>query len=359
MADTQSKLISICIPTYNRVNYLEETLRSILPQVGPEIELWVSDNCSTDGTKEMIERYQQTYPVIRYSRNDTNLGFDRNLLRCLELASGEYVWFFGSDDVLCEGAVDAVRQRIRGAHSRPTLVYLNYDITDNAGKLLVASKIDCQRDREFTRARECLEELGLNLGFMSALVLRRERCLGVASTAEFIGSEWIHLHLVLCCLFAGGTTQYVGQPSLRARRSLSFDNDLTQVFVEKVDHILWDAHRRGYPWLTIFRAMNHTVREYYARFVLAWRCDAPEVLRRSFPVMLRIGWKYPWFWMLIVPLRFTPRRLAVALRNEVRSFRAWRNARLLRQLEKSTRSSGDSRNPSVPARAVVNGRRGL
>jgi abequosyltransferase len=347
------KLISICIPTYNRVNYLEETLRSILPQIGADIELLISDNCSTDGTKAMVARYQQTFRTLQYFRNERNLGFDGNVLRCLELASGEYVWFFGSDDVLRERAIKTVRERILGSCPRPTLVFLNYGIIENNGRLLVHRKILNQRDKEFTSARECLERLGLNLGFLSALVLRRERCLAVASTPEFVGSEWIHLHLVLCCLLAGGTTQYIGQPLVLARRSLTFDNDLTQVFVEKVDHILRDAYRRGYPWFVIYRVMNRTVREQYARFMLAWRSGARGDLEPLFPVLLRTCWMYPWFWLLIVPFRFMPRSLALALRGRLRLLRARRNDRLSRRLEQDPERQANWPSTSVEQQSRV------
>ncbi len=333
MGAAPNRLISICIPTYNRARYLGETLASVLPQLGPDIDLVVSDNCSTDHTREIVARYQRCWPALWYFSNHANLGFDRNVLRCLELASGEYIWFLGSDDRLKEGAVEAVRQRIIEAPTRPTLVYVNHEVTDNAGQLLVASKVGDVRDREFTSAGECLDRLGLNLGFLSALVLRRERCAQVASIAEFVGSEWIHLHVVLSCLVGGGPIEYIGRPLVRARRSVTFDNDLTKVFVEQVDRILWHAQRNGYPWLTIYRAMNRIVREQYARFALAWRCDDPEQLRRAFPILRRTCWKYPWFWLLVLPLRYAPPPFLRALRVGLRRLRGWRSARLARHLE--------------------------
>ncbi len=341
MTEPAQKLISICIPTFNRANYLKETLESILPQLGPDIEVVVSDNGSTDDTKSIVLEYQQKNPDIRYFSNDANLGFDRNLLRCLEHASGEYVWFFGSDDVLNEGGVETVRRRILDASARPALVYLNHDVVDNRGELLIRSQVGCEKDREFPSAPKCLEFLRLNLGFLSALVVRQEPSAQVASAAEFVGSEWLHLHLVLCSLLAGGSVQYVGRPSVRARRSLSFANDLTKVFVGQVDRIFWDAHRRGYPWLTVYRTMNGIVKSQYARIALAWRCDDAEQLRRSYPVLRGTCWKYPWFWLLIVPLRYTPRWLAVAFRNRLRALRTWRNSRLSPQtIPTGTRKAG-------------------
>lgn len=318
------KLISFCIPTYNRAQYLRETLACILPQLGPDVEVVISDNASTDETWEVVELYQRKFPGIRYISNKTNLGYDRNLLSCLEHASGEYVWFFGSDDLLDEDGIETVRRRILQSPKRPALVYLNYQVVDNEGQLLVPDPIGCQRDREFSSAAKCVEWLGWNLGYMSALVLRRDLCLPFARTGAFVGSGWIHLHLVLSSLLAGGSVQYIGSPLVRARRSVSLDYDLTERFVEQADRVFWDAYRSGYPWLTIYRARNRTVRGQYLRFVLAWRCDAPDQLVRSFPVLLRTCWMYPWFWLLLVPLRFLPRSLAVWLRAKGQTLRARR-----------------------------------
>jgi abequosyltransferase len=318
------KLISFCIPTYNRAQYLRETLACILPQLGPDVEVVISDNASTDGTPEVVDKFQRRFSEIRYFSNGANLGFDRNLLNCLEHASGEYVWFFGSDDLLDGDGVETVRHRILQSPKRPALVYLNHQVVDNEGHLLIPDQIGCQRDQEFSSAAKCVEWLGSNLGYMSALVLRRDLCLPFARTGAFVGSGWIHLHLVLSCLLVDGSVQYIGSSLVRARRSISPDYDLTKCFVEQADRVFWDARRSGYPWLTIYRARNRTVREQYLRFVLAWRCDAPDQLVRSFPVLLRTCWMYPWFWLLLVPLRFLPRWLAVWLRAKGQTLRARR-----------------------------------
>lgn len=318
------KLISICIPTWNRATYLQNTLTSIAPQLGPDVEVVVSDNASDDGTREVVSRYQQKFSEIRYVSNDANLGFDRNLLNSLEHASGEYVWFFGSDDLLDENGVEIVRRRILQSRRRPALVYVNHQVVDTHGRLLIPDEIGCRRDREFSSAAKCVMWLSAYLGYMSALVLRRDLCLPFARNGEAVGSRWVHLHLVLNSLLVDSSVQYIGSPLVRARRNSSLDYDLTECFVEQADRVFWDAHRHGYPWFAIYRARNRTVREQYLRFVMAWRCDAPDQLVRSFPVLLRTCWMYPWFWLLLVPLRFVPRVLAVWVRGKARVLRAWR-----------------------------------
>lgn len=113
--ENQSKnkpLLSVCIPTYNRAERLAEALNCIAPQIEEiaadgEVELVISDNASPDATPDVVRAAQAKYPgVIRYSRNDSNIGFTGNLSRlCDELACGEYCWLIGDDDLVVEGGI--------------------------------------------------------------------------------------------------------------------------------------------------------------------------------------------------------------------------------------------------------------
>ena len=103
--------LSICIPTYNRENYLSQLLESIVIQAPNDgsIEICVSDNASTDNTEAMIRHYRNQFNYIVYHCNDTNLGADKNYLKCVALASGEYCWLMGSDDQLITGAIKSFK----------------------------------------------------------------------------------------------------------------------------------------------------------------------------------------------------------------------------------------------------------
>lgn len=87
-------LVSICIPTRNRSKYLAMVLDSIVSQVEfyatDEIEIVVSDNCSTDDTQEICSCYIKQFPAkIFYYRTDRNIGFD-NFRKVLSLARGVF-----------------------------------------------------------------------------------------------------------------------------------------------------------------------------------------------------------------------------------------------------------------------------
>lgn len=70
-------ILSICIPTFNRASYLRKSLDSIVSQEmihSGEIEVVISDNCSTDETNSIGIQYSKQFPNIKYYRNETNYG---------------------------------------------------------------------------------------------------------------------------------------------------------------------------------------------------------------------------------------------------------------------------------------------
>jgi len=93
--------VSICIPQYNRIKYLLQSLEIISRQDYPNIEVVVSDDCSTDETREQITKLVPLYKFpILYHRNSRNLGYDANYRKSIELATGDYCLVIGNDDTL-------------------------------------------------------------------------------------------------------------------------------------------------------------------------------------------------------------------------------------------------------------------
>jgi len=95
--------LSICIPTYNRIECLNNCLNSILIAKNNnnnfDFEVCVSDNCSKANVKNLIEKYSSSLDII-FNENSNNLGLGVNILKAVSLAKGEYVWILGNDDLL-------------------------------------------------------------------------------------------------------------------------------------------------------------------------------------------------------------------------------------------------------------------
>ena len=91
---TRQPLLSICIPTYNRAPFLKKTLESITTaeifKNTNDVEIVISDNCSTDDTQDICSHFIQQFPhKIHYSKTEENIGGDRNFYRVLSLARGK------------------------------------------------------------------------------------------------------------------------------------------------------------------------------------------------------------------------------------------------------------------------------
>ena len=109
---TPSPLLSICLPTYNRSHWLRASLNYSAPQaqaMGGLVEIIISDNVSTDKTPQVVAEFQERYPCIRYSRNETNISGNPNMVHCVrDLARGAFIWVLGDDDFILEGTVAKV-----------------------------------------------------------------------------------------------------------------------------------------------------------------------------------------------------------------------------------------------------------
>ena len=99
-------LVTIAIPTYNRAgNYLPQALASAINQTYANIEIIVSDNCSTDNTESVVKRFRDKR--IRYIRQQKNIGSYNNSNFCLEQANGEYFLLLFDDDQVDSEFVEA------------------------------------------------------------------------------------------------------------------------------------------------------------------------------------------------------------------------------------------------------------
>lgn len=98
----KNALLCICIPIYNRLNYLDRMLSRFLEDkdlFDDTINLIVSDNCSQEDLQSCCKFYQDQGLNLLYHRNEENLGSNGNFLWCFENAVGKYIWLLGSDDI--------------------------------------------------------------------------------------------------------------------------------------------------------------------------------------------------------------------------------------------------------------------
>ena len=109
MANKTIPAISIVIPMYNTEKYIGECLDSILAQTFQDFEVIIADNCSTDNSTKVVERYlkkRSQIQLVRTKFHADGAGIPRNT--AIGLSRGEYIFFMDSDDAIVEDALEKI-----------------------------------------------------------------------------------------------------------------------------------------------------------------------------------------------------------------------------------------------------------
>jgi glycosyltransferase involved in cell wall biosynthesis len=96
---TQNPLVSIALCTYNGAAFLNSQLESILQQTYTPIELIIVDDASTDDTCKIVTGYADKDNRIKFYKNETNLGYNKNFEKAIRLAAAEYIAISDQDDI--------------------------------------------------------------------------------------------------------------------------------------------------------------------------------------------------------------------------------------------------------------------
>ena len=200
--------VSICIPQYNRIQYLLKSLFIIERQTYPDIEIVISDDCSTDDTVEQIallsKRYR--YPII-FDKNEKNLGYDRNYRKCIEMATGEYAFVIGNDDSIYgeESIKDLVN--FLNSNNHPDIGFCNM-VEERTGNTLIRRALG-------TRVIGSGPEVALRnyscFSFVGGLIYRRSSFMKY-NTDKYDGSIYSQMYLGVYMISMGATLFSIDSP---------------------------------------------------------------------------------------------------------------------------------------------------
>ena len=137
-------LVSIITPTYNSLQFIADTIQSILNQTYTNWELLITDDCSTDGTWELLQKYQNQDDRIKIFRLEKNSGSGVARNNSIKNAQGRFIAFCDSDD---QWLPDKLSKQIFFMKKKDcALSYSSYKVIDefgnNQGQVLSKEKVD-------------------------------------------------------------------------------------------------------------------------------------------------------------------------------------------------------------------------
>jgi glycosyltransferase involved in cell wall biosynthesis len=187
---SNQKILSICVPTYNRSRFLKEQLirfSAFDSSIYEQVEILISNNCSTDNTKEVVKSFLGKFPFI-YHENEENLGMDGNFLTCFELATGKYIWLLGDDDFIEESGLKNLLSYL-DKKEEYGLVHINMIPTKND----IGSKI-------YLDMSKFLDDIGIWITFISGNIVNR-KYVGTINLRKYMGTWFLIMPLYITCAY--------------------------------------------------------------------------------------------------------------------------------------------------------------
>ncbi len=166
--------VSICVPAYNHGRFLRAAIESALAQTWADLEVVVSDNCSTDETSDVVRAFAGRDTRVRYEPAPAHLGMAENFNRCLALARGEYVKYLCADDILEARCVERLVAALE-LHGAVLVACARYLVDESSHAIRSVARF-AERDWAgpgHEAARRCFF-LGNLIGEPTAVLFRRQ-----------------------------------------------------------------------------------------------------------------------------------------------------------------------------------------
>jgi len=292
-------LLSICITTRNRADFLHQTMASILPQTGSRVEVVIVDGASTDHTGQVILEYQAKLPCLRYFRMETNSGVDRDYNATVEAARGEYCWFMSDDDLLKPGAVQAILDEIPKGYS--LMVVNAEDWNSDFTKQIGEGRLPIGQNRIYAPAEfeHFFIDTAHHLSFIPALVIRRDIWLS-REREKYFGSWFTHVGVVFQTLLPEEAI-LIADPMVAIRNeNISWNKRIFEIWMIRWPDLIWSfpnfsdfskekicpkSPTRDWRALLAYRALGAYTYNEYKNFILP---RTSSIGKKILPVIISV-----------------------------------------------------------------------
>jgi len=286
----KTPILSVVIPTYNRLAYLKQTLDVLLPQVTDEVEVIISDNCSPDATWEYLEMLEGK---VQRFRQETNVGADKNIVSCLSRGQGKYVWLLCDDDLPCSNAIESLLKAIREFDHPPILILKSqwYDF-----KHTPYDSAPVHTEWHSFGRDQYLEHISYFFAVCSGIVVCRDRV-----DNDFI-QKWIgtfHTPAAIVLSTVGKSNQAVvsDRPLMICRGGGSGGYDALTVFSKNMLDLFKACAGMGYSRRVMERVYDEELRDHMPCLIRNW-----PITMRGLSNLIISSYRFKSFYTAVIPV---------------------------------------------------------
>lgn len=305
-------ILTIAIPTFNRANQLKTLLSVLLPQAAgrDEVEIFVSDNASSDETPEVIAAAAQQYASncvrLRVHRHPGNIGSDANFAFCFAQAEGHFFWMCGDDDLIVPNAVADVLALLREPSGAPAELDLLYATSYGYREDYRAEREEDPMGRRVHRiedARVFALVVNIMFTFISGIVVNRDRLSAVARETPdaFVGTNLVQLSWSLPLLLEHRRSAVLWTRPVAARVGNAHGYSLGRVFGRQLAQVV-ERLLPGRPDLS-GPILNVALRRWLPSIAIEFRSkDADRLnLEQAHKELRAVFGRNPRYWLFTYP----------------------------------------------------------
>lgn len=304
-SENSDLLLTIAIPTYNRSKYLDQCLGHIcsqLEQFKAIVEIIVSNNNSEDDTETVVNKYLSSEISINYVKNTENIGAEKNVIQCFNLARGKYVLILGDDDLLLEGSLCKIINILNNGEYG--VVYLSsYGFWDDYVKERPASS--GSEVVIYSELEEYIRRVNYWVTFLSGNIVNKSIIRDDVDPAKFVGSNLPQLNWILSAMFRAQANVYVAEYSVAFKTANTGGYKVCEVFAVNLNRIFDSFIEQGVDKYYFSIINNALLRSFFPSIFMMLRKNKNSFsfIDENYTKILSPVFKnYPYFWIVTYPI---------------------------------------------------------
>ena len=292
--------LSICIPTYNRCEFLMQNLDYFRLHNSEEIEIVILDNASMDSTEQEVQSFIQKYNLynFHYYRNKNNIGPDANFKNVLSLAQGKYALLLGDDDFLKDDFFENVIPFLK--ENELSFIALS------AAEMIKKNKNFSHRYFDENQIDQFLLTIGPHITFMSIMIFNTQVVKTVIETGFSYEQNLYQSFLAIEVIQVGREKKYavLFYNPFSYNGDVSAENyDFYTVFVKKIIK-LYEKALITYDNDCVFKIYGKAFKYYLFKFTIILKAIGikKEIGKENEEILKR----FPVYWFLLRLCCFFP-----------------------------------------------------
>ena len=305
-------LLTIAIPTFNRAIYLRECLLSLQKNNidTSQIEIIVIDNHSEDNTQAVVMELQRDM-AIKYIKNEKNIGPDENFKKCLKVASSQFVWIFGDDDLFKLNVINNVLNIIKEFHDIGLIHLRAENFTDNMENNSLEEVINYklyENDAAF------IKQVHTNITFLSANIVNKKIIFEYINLDEIPNNNLGQVYWSLIATIKAPRNVFINSKLIGARQYNSGNYNFCEVFGNNFIEILYIINEKFQIEKLIQVFKRRLLVMYFPANIARLRAGVSNVqYKNCFRIFYKNFHKNILFWLFTFPALVLPKSIVFKL----------------------------------------------